>query len=110
MALIKIYSLPENKVALLSSVAKDIKSVAAQALDTPEIPTDEASVETVYCEGIDLIGIDYIMEIIAVERPNQQQIADKIIAKLNEIHPNTKFSVYFNLIAENGMANTPRDD
>jgi hypothetical protein len=70
--------------------------------------TDEASVETVYCEGIDLIGIDYIMEIIAVERPNMQKIVDDIIAGLNKIYPDTKFSVYFNLISKNGMANTPR--
>jgi hypothetical protein len=109
MALVKIYSLPENKQILLNSVAADIKRVVAQALDTPEIPTDEGSVETVYCEGIDLIDIDYIMEIIAVERSNQQKIADEIIRGLNKIHPALKFSVYFNLISENGMANTPRN-
>jgi hypothetical protein len=108
MALVKVYALPGNKLALLSSVARDIKAVVAQALDTPGIPTDEGSVETVYGEGLDLIGIDYIMEIIAVERPNQQQIAETIIRELNNIHPSVKFSVYFNLISENGMANTPR--
>jgi len=108
MALIKIYSLPENKPDLLGSVGSSIKRVVARALNTPEIPTDESSVETVYCEGIDLIGIDYIMEIIAVERLNLQGIAETIIAGLNKIYPDTKFSVYFNLISENGMANTPR--
>jgi hypothetical protein len=84
--------------------------VIARALNTSEIPTDENSVETVYCEGIDLIGIDYIMEIIAIERPNLQGIAETIIAELDKIHPDIKFSVYFNLISENGMANTPRGD
>ncbi|MCL2280650.1 hypothetical protein FWC31_02065 [Candidatus Saccharibacteria bacterium] len=109
MALVKIYSLPNKKQELVDSVAKNIKSVVAKALNTPEIPTDEGGVETVFVEGIDLINIDYIMEIIAIERPNQQRIADNIIADLNEIYPNIKFSVYFNLISETGMANTPRD-
>ena len=109
MALVKIYSLPENKLVLLDSVADDIRRVAAEALNTPEIPTDEGSVEIVYCEGIDLIGIDYIMEVIVVERPNLQDIAENMIAGLNKIHPDIRFSVYFNLISENGMANTPRE-
>ena len=108
MALIKIYSLPKNKADLLSFMAKDIKKVVAEALNVPEVPTDESSVETVYGEGIDLIGIDYIMEIIAIERPNQQKIAEAIIEGLNKVHPEIKFSVYFNLILEEGMANTPR--
>ena len=108
MALIKIYSLPDKKVELVRVVAKDVKKVAALALNTPEVPTNEGSVETVYGEGIDLIGIDYIMEIIAVERPNMQKIGEMIIMELNKIHPKIKFSVYFNLISEQGMANTPR--
>ena len=109
MALVKIYSLPNNKKALLESVSKNIKSIVAKALDTPEIPTNENSVETVYCEGIDLIGIDYIMEIIAIKRQNQRKIADDIINGLNKIYPDVKFSVYFNLISEIGMSNTPRN-
>ena len=108
MALIKIYSLPKNKPALINQIAKDIKRIAARALNTLEIPTNENSIETVFCEGIDLIGIDYILEIIAIERPNLQTIASTIITELNHIHPKTKFSIYFNLISENGMANTPR--
>ena len=74
----------------------------------PELPTDEGSVETVYGEGIDLIGIDYILEIIAVERPDLQGIADGIVNGLNEIYPDIKFSVFFNLISEIGMAHTVR--
>jgi hypothetical protein len=109
MALVKVYTLPRNKVALVEGVAKDIKAVVARALDTPEVPTDESSVETVYCEGIDLIGIDYILEIIAVERPNLQGIADEIIGGLNDMHPDVKFSVYFNLISVVGMAHTLRE-
>ena len=108
MALIKIYSLPQSRQKLIDSIAQDIKKVAAEALNTPEIPTNEGSIETVYCEGIDLIGIDYIMEVIAVERPNLQGIADKVIEDLNRIYPEIKFSVYFNIISEVGMANTPR--
>ena len=108
MALIKIFCQPENKPALIDSVARDIKRVAARALDSPEVPTDESSVETVFGEGIDLIGIDYILEIIAAMRPSLQTIADKIIADLGQLHPNLKFSLYFNLISETGMAHTPR--
>ena len=109
MALVKIYSLPDNKTALTDGVAKNIKVIVAKALNTPEVPTNENSVETVYCEGIDLVGIDYIMEIIAVERPNQQKIANDIIGGLNKIYPDVKFSVYFNLISEIGMSHTPRN-
>ena len=108
MALVKIYSLPDNKKALTEGVAKNVKAIVAKALNTPEIPTNQNSVETVYCEGIDLIGIDYIMEIIAVKRSNQQKIADDIISGLNKIYPDIKFSIYFNLISEIGMSNTPR--
>ena len=108
MALIKIYSLPDKKEALIKGIAKNIKSVVANALNTLEIPTNENSIETVFSEGIDLIGIDYIMEIIAIERLNQQKIADEIISELNKIYPDIKFSVYFNLISEIGMAHTLR--
>jgi len=108
MALIKIYSLPDKKEALIGGIAKNIKSVVAKALNTLEVPTNEDSIETVFGEGIDLIGIDYIMEIIAIERLNQQKIADEIISELNKIYPEIKFSVYFNLISEIGMAHTSR--
>ncbi len=74
----------------------------------PEVPTTPGSIETVFIEGIDLIGIDYIIEIIAVERPNQQAIAEQFIAGLNQVYPDKLFSVYFNNIGEIGMANTPR--
>ena len=109
MALVKIYSLPSKKEDLVNQISRDIKRVVARSLDTATIPTSEDSVETVFCEGIDLIGIDYIMEIIAIERPHQQKIADNIITGLNQIYPDKKFSVYFNLISEIGMANTPRE-
>jgi len=108
MALVKIYSLAKNKKTLFEHIARDIKNSVVKALNVPEVPTDENSVETVFCEGIDLVGIDYILEIIAIERPNQQKISNEIIANLNQIYPSTKFSVYFNLISEIGMANTPR--
>ena len=108
MALIKIYTLPENQPALRGRVAKSVKLVAAAALNVPGVPTSPGSIETVYGKGIDLIGIDYILEIIAVERPNQQKIADTIISGLNQVYPDILFSVYFNNIQEIGMANTPR--
>ena len=37
------------------------------------------SMEAVYIESIDIVGIDYICEIIVVLRPHQQTIADDFI-------------------------------
>jgi hypothetical protein len=82
--------------------------VAAAALNVPEVEATPGSIETVYTEGLDLIGIDYICEIIAVKRPNEQAIADNFIAGLNQIYPDKLFSVYFVHIDEVGMSNTPR--
>jgi len=108
MALIKIYSEPRNDNKL-PAVAKSIKQVCSEALDCPEIPTSPNQIETVKCTAIDLVGIDYILEVICCERPNMQSIGDSIISKLNAIYPETFFSVYFNIIKEDGMASTPRN-
>ncbi|MEI6054001.1 MAG: hypothetical protein WCQ49_01395 [Candidatus Saccharibacteria bacterium] len=108
MALIKIYSEPRNDDQL-PEVAKSIKQVCSKALDCPEVPTSPNQIETVKCTGIDLVGIDYIFEVICCKRPNMQQIGDSIISGLNAIYPETLFSVYFNIIEEDGMASTPRN-
>ena len=109
MALIKIYTEQQNFEELRTHVARTIKLVSAAALNVPEVPTSPSSVETVLAEGLDLIGIDYICEIIAVERPNEQDIANRFIEGLNAVYPEKLFSVYFVHIKMNGMANTPRD-
>ncbi len=108
MALVKIYAKAEKRKELIGHVAGSVKLVCAAALNVESVPTTPGGIETVFIEGIDLVGIDYILEIIAVERPNQQQIAEDIIHGLNEVYPDTLFSVYFNNIREVGMANTPR--
>lgn len=108
MALIKIYTEPKNLDELRLHVAQSIKLVAAAALNVPEVETILGSIETVYAEGIDMIGIDYICEIIAVKRPNEQSIADNFIDGLNQIYPDKLFSVYFVHIDEVGMSNTQR--
>lgn len=108
MALIKIYTRPEKHDLLVHNVANEIKLIAGAVLNVPEVPTTPESIEVVYGEGIDLIGIDYIIEIIAVERPSQQQIANNFIDGLKQAYPDILFSVYFNNISEVGMANTPR--
>ena len=109
MALVKIFT--ENKdreeVAKMARVAKII---CAAALNSREIPAGLNTVETVFHEGIDLAGIDYILEIIACERGNEDEMAKNIIGGLNTIFPGKYFSVYFNLINEKGMANTPRPE
>lgn len=108
MALLKIYTEPANFERTREEVAKVIKLISAAALNCPEVPTSPNSVETVLVEGLDLIGIDFIVEIIACKRPGMQKIADEIIDGLNEVYPDLLFSVYFNLIDQDGMANTPR--
>lgn len=108
MALIKIYAEQKNVEELRDHVARSVKLVAAAALNVPEVETTPSSVETVYAEGLDLIGIDYICEVIAVRRPDEQSIADNFIAGLNQIYPGKLFSVYFVHIDEVGMSNTPR--
>ena len=110
MALIKIYSLPQNHDDLINHVARSVKMVCAAALNVEEMPTSTTNIETVYCEAIDIVGIDYILEVIAVERPEQQTIAENIIAGLAQLYPKTLFSVFFNNINERGMANTPREN
>ncbi len=108
MALIKIYTKTDNFDQTRKKVAKAIKIISAGTLNCSEVPTSIDSIETVLVEGLDLIGIDYIVEIIACKRPNMQKIAEDTIVGLNTIYPDLLFSVYFNLISENGMANTPR--
>ena len=108
MALLKIYSLVQNRAKVLSEIGNAIKIIGSAALNCETIPTSPAQIETVYVEGVDLIGIDYIIEIIACERPHMQQIADDFIFCLNAVYPGVKFSVYFNLIKAEGMANTLR--
>ena len=108
MALVKIFTEKENYGDLVDHVANSVKLVSAAALNVPDLPTTPDGIETVYVEGLDLVGIDYILEIIAVVRPNQQAIAGGIIDGLNQIYPGKLFSVYFVNIAEDGMANTPR--
>lgn len=108
MALIKIYCTQDNVDHLRSHVANSIKLVGAAVLNVPEVLTTPGHVETVFGEGLDLIGIDYICEIIAVKRPNEQLIADNFIEALNRIYPNKSFSVYFVHIDVEGMSNTPR--
>jgi len=108
MALLKIYTNKENRGFLIDAFAKSAKQTFASALDCPQIPTSEKDIELVYGEGIDLSGIDFIIEIVACKRPKLQEISQQIIDALNQIHPDKSFSVYFNLIEEEGMANTPR--
>jgi hypothetical protein len=108
MALIKIITKAENHDELKSHIAHSAKMVGAAVLNVPECETTPSSVETAYIEGLDLVGIDYIFEIIAIKRNNQQEIAEKFIKGLNEIYADKLFSVYFNNIEEDGMANTPR--
>ena len=109
MALIKIHAEAERLPELRAHVARSIKLVGAAALNVPEVETTPGHIETVFCEGLDLIGIDYICEIIGVQRPNEQAIADDFIAGLNEVYPDKLFSVYFVHIQEQGMSNTPRE-
>lgn len=108
MALLKIYTEPTNFDRTREEIAKVIKLISAAALNCPEVPTSPNSIETVLVEGLDLIGIDFIIEIIACKRPGMQKIADDLIAGLNEVYPDLLFSVYFNIIDKEGMANTPR--
>lgn len=108
MALIKIYTERHNIEELRSHVARAVKLIGAAALNVPQVETTPGSVETVLGEGLDLIGIDYICEIIAVERPDEQSIADSFIRGLNEVYPDKLFSVYFVHILVEGMSNTPR--
>lgn len=108
MALIKIYSKGKNLDELRMHVANSIKLVASAALNVQGVETAPGSVETVCVEGLDLIGIDFICEIIAVRRPDEQSIADNFITGLNQIYPNKLFSVYFVHIDEVGMSHTPR--
>ena len=108
MALIKIYTKRENYKELFSHVARAVKLVGSATLNVEGFETTPDGVETVYVEAIDIIGIDYICEIIAVKRPDEQVIADNFITGLNQIYPNKLFSVYFVHIDEIGMSNTPR--
>ena len=109
MALIKIYTKKENYDELFNHVAKAVKLVGSAVLNVEGFETTPDSVETVYIEGIDIIGIDYICEIIGVKRPDEQSIADNFIAGMNEVYPDKLFSVYFVHIDEIGMSNTPRE-
>src|SRR3990172_3502094 len=101
MALIKIYYEP-NKDTQIDNVAKTIKLISSAALNCSEVPTSPSQVETVKIMGIDLVGIDFILEIVACERPKMQEIANSIISGLNAVYPDNFFSVYFNLIKEEG--------
>lgn len=108
MALIKIYTKKENYKELFSHVARAVKLVGSAALNVEEFETTPGNVETVYIEAIDIIGIDYIREIIGVKRPDEQAIADNFIYGMNEVYPDKLFSVYFVHIDEVGMSHTPR--
>ena len=108
MALIKIYTKKENYKELFSHVARAVKLVGSATLNVEGFETTPDGVETVYVEAIDIIGIDYICEIIGVKRPDEQSIADSFITGLNQIYPDKLFSVYFVHIDEVGMSNTPR--
>ena len=108
MALIKIYTKKENYKELFSHVARAVKLVGSATLNVEGFETTPDGVETVYVEAIDIIGIDYICEIIGVKRPDEQAIADNFITGLNQIYPNKLFSVYFVHIDEVGMSHTPR--
>ncbi len=108
MALIKIYGEKDRLLDLRDHVAYSVKQIGAAALNVPGVETTPGTVETVLGEGLDLVGIDYICEIIAVKRPDEQAIADNFISGLNEVYPDKLFSAYFVHIDEVGMANTPR--
>lgn len=108
MALIKIYAEPKHHEEVRAHVGRTVKLIGAAALNVPDFETTPGRVETVLVEGLDLVGIDYILEIVGVERPDEQQIADNFIAGLNTVYPETLFSVYFSHINEVGMSNTPR--
>ena len=108
MALLKIYTMPENKSFLREELGYKIKLIFSAALNCTEIPTSPSNIELVYSEGVDLADIDFIIEIVACARPSIQDISDSIITNLNNIYPDKLFSVYFNLIQEEGMANSPR--
>lgn len=107
MALIKIYSEPKTEKQI-NDIAKTIKLICSAALNCTDIPTKPSQIETTRMIGIDLVGIDYIIEIVACERRNTQEIGKKIIAGLNAVYPDILFSVYFNIIKEEGMASTLR--
>ena len=107
MALVKIYS-ESNETEQIKSTAKTIKLITSAALDCSEVPTKPSQIETVMGQGLDLIGIDYILEIVACERSNMQKIGNEIISGLNAVYPDMLFSVYFNIINDEGMAATPR--
>ncbi|MGE5312833.1 MAG: hypothetical protein ACM3MA_02405 [Acidobacteriota bacterium] len=109
MALIKIYTEEKNVDELRAHVARSVKLIGAAALNVPGVETTPGSVETVRGEGIDLIGIDYICEIIAVKRIGEQAIADSFIHGLGQVYPDKLFSVYFVHIDKEGMSNTPRE-
>ena len=108
MALIKIYSLALNKEFVRNNLTQSLRLIGSAVLNCPEIPTTPSSIEVIYCEGIDLAGIDYIIEIVACKRPNLQKISDNLISALNAVYPKILFSVYFNLIEEAGMTSSPR--
>ncbi len=107
MALIKIYS-ESNNFNQLEAVAKSVKLVCSAALNCSQVPTSPEQIETVAITGIDLIGIDYILEVVACKRPDMQEISDAIIAGMNAVYPDKLFSVYFNIISDQGMSATPR--
>ena len=108
MALLKIFTSADNYDFLHQKLSYAIKMVASAALNCNEIPTTPSDLEIVYNEGIDLAGIDFIIEIVGCERPNLQNISEQIIKGLNVIYPDKSFSVYFNIINKSGMANTSR--
>ena len=108
MALIKIiYN--QKEAEQVNDIAKAIKFICSAGLNCPEVFTTPSQIETVKIAGIDLIGINYILEIVACERPNLQKISDNIINGLNAVYPDKLFSVYFNIINEQGMSSTPRE-
>lgn len=108
MALLKIYSLPGNQKLIKENLGRTLKLISSAVLNCSEIPTCPDDIELVFGEAIDLSGIDFIIEIVACKRPDLQKRSMDLIKGLNTIYPNKLFSVYYNLIEEEGMANTPR--
>ena len=107
MALIKIYSKPDKQEQLIN-IAKAVKLICSAALNCPEVPTKPSQIEIVTATGLDLAGIDFILEVVACERPNLSSIGDNIISGLNAVYHDILFSIYFNIIKTEGMSSTPR--
>ncbi len=106
MALIKIHAEAERLPELRAHVAMSIKLIGAAALNSPVMSATLSSTRTAYVEAFDLTGIDYMVEIIGLKRPDEQKIADAIVAGLKEVYPDAWFYVYFMHNDEDGMSSS----